>query len=45
MTVVSCELKRQGQKQPHNSKMIRQYNGKNKAIRQNNGSWETKNWA
>ena len=34
MTVVSCELKRQGQKQPHNSKMIRQYNGKNKAIRQ-----------
>jgi hypothetical protein len=34
MTVVSCELKRQGQKKPHNSKMIRQYNGNNKAIRQ-----------
>jgi hypothetical protein len=32
MTVVSCELKRQGQKQPHISKMIRQYNGQNKAI-------------
>jgi hypothetical protein len=34
MTVVSFELKRQGQNKPHNSKMIRQYNGKNKAIRQ-----------
>jgi len=33
MTIVSCELKEQEQKQPHNSKMIRQYNGKNMAIR------------